>query len=68
MPKLVELYKRYLNYLRDLSYDNSEENREFVRNKLIAHRGYMEGYRKTTPYLHPDTWQDDREGRLSALE
>ena len=68
MSKLVELYKRYLNYLRDLSYDNSDERREFAKIKLIAHRGYMEGYRKTTPYLHPDTWQDDNERNLSNME
>jgi len=36
--------------------------------KLIAHRGYMEGYRKTTPFLHPDTWQDDNEGNLTNMK
>ena len=59
MSKFVELYKRCLSYLRELSYKHSEENREFVRNKLLAHRYYMEGFRRTDPYLHPDGWQDE---------
>ena len=58
----------YANYLRDLSFRHSEENLEFVKNKVIAHRYYMEGFRKTTPYLHPDTWQDDNEAQLSNME
>jgi len=58
----------YLNRLRDLSYNHSEERHEFAKTKLIAHRGYMEGYRKTTPFLHPDTWQDDNEVNLTNME
>jgi hypothetical protein len=62
---MKELFERYLNRLRDLSYDNSEERREFAKNKVLAHKFYMEGFRKTSPYLHPDNWQDDNEGQLS---
>jgi len=65
---MKELIERYLNYLRNLSYDHSEERREFAKTKLIAHRFYMEGFRKTTPYLHPDSWQDDRESQLPHME
>tara|TARA_R110001592_G_scaffold335627_1_gene620544 strand:- start:414 stop:623 length:210 start_codon:yes stop_codon:yes gene_type:complete len=60
--------KEYLNYLRDLSYSHSDERREFAEIKLLAHKFYMEGHRKTSPFLHPDTWQDDREGQLSTME
>ena len=58
----------YVNYLRDLSYKHSDERREFAKTKLLAHRYYMEGFRKTTPFLHPDTWQDDNESQLSNME
>ena len=58
----------YANYLRDLSYRHSDERREFAENKLLAHKFYMEGFRKTSPYLHPDAWQDDNEGQLSNIE
>ena len=64
---IASFFERYLNYLRDLSYDHSEERREFAQNKLIAHRGYMEGFRKTSPYVHPDDWQNDNEEKLSRL-
>ena len=63
--EITQTIKSYLDYLRDLSYIHSEERREFAQNKLIAHRFYMEGFRKTTPYLHPDDWQDDNEADLS---
>ena len=65
MNKIKEFISSYLDYLRDLSYRHSEENLEFTKNKLIAHRFYMEGFRKTSPYLHPDDWQDDNEVHLS---
>ena len=65
---MKQFFNDILNHLRNLSYDNSEERREFAKTKLIAHRGYMEGYRKTTPFLHPDTWQDDNESNLSNME
>ena len=58
--EITQTIESYFNYLRDLSYTHSDERREFAKTKLIAHRGYMEGYRKTTPFLHPDTWQDER--------
>ena len=65
---MKELFERYLNHLRDLSYNHSEERREFAENKLIAHRFYMEGFRKTTPFLHLDDWQDDNETQLLNME
>tara|TARA_R110002012_G_scaffold220367_1_gene391860 strand:+ start:838 stop:1038 length:201 start_codon:yes stop_codon:yes gene_type:complete len=65
---MKELFERYLSYLRDLSYKHSEENKVFIKNKILAHKFYMEGLRKTSPYLHPDSWQDDREEQLSKLE
>ena len=65
MNKIKEFISSYLDYLRDLPYRHSEENLEFTKNKLIAHRFYMEGFRKTSPYLHPDYWQDDNEVQLS---
>jgi hypothetical protein len=58
----------YANYLKDLSYDNSEERKQFAESKLLAHKFYMQGFRKTTPYLHPDTWQEDNEGQLPNME
>ncbi len=64
---MKQLLQKYLSYLRDLSYNHSEERREFAKIKLIAHLGYMEGYRKTTPFLHPDIWQDDNEQQLSEI-
>ena len=66
--EITQTIESYFNYLRDLSYDNSDERREFAKTKLIAHRAYMAGYRKTTPYLHPDTWQDDNERNLTNME
>ncbi len=64
---MKELVERYLNYLRDLSYRHSDERREFAKIKLIAHSCYMEGFRKTTPFLHPDDWQDDNESQLANM-
>ncbi len=34
-------YERYLNYLRELSYQHSDECLEFTRSKLQAHRYFM---------------------------
>ena len=68
MDNIREIIRSYLDYLRDLSYTHSEERREFAQNKLIAHRFYMEGFRKTSPYLHPDDWQDDNESQLSKQQ
>jgi len=56
---IVSFFEEYLTYLRDLSFTHSKSHREFVRNKLLAHRYYMEGFRRTDPYLHPDGWQDE---------
>ena len=56
---MKELFERYLNHLGNLSYDNSEERREFAKSKLLAHKFYMEGFRRYDPYTHPDTWQDE---------
>ena len=56
------------HYIENHSYAHSDERHEFAKTKLIAHRGYMEGYRKTTPFLHPDTWQDDNEGNLTNMK
>ena len=58
----------YSNHLRDLSYKHSEERKQFAESKLLAHKFYMQGFRKTTPYLHPDTWQEDNEGQLPNME
>ena len=66
--EITQTIESYLNYLRDLSYTQSEENLEFTKNKLIAHRFYMDGFRKTSPYLHPDDWQDDNEAQLSKQQ
>ena len=65
---MKQLIESYLNHLRDLSYKHSDERRVFAENKLLAHKFYMQEFRKTTPYLHPDTWQDDNEGQLSNME
>ena len=65
MNNIKEFIQSYLEYLRNLSYENSDERREFAENKLLAHKFYMEGLRKTSPYIHPDDWQDDNEGQLS---
>jgi hypothetical protein len=56
--EITQTINSYLDYLRELSWKNSEENQTFVKNKLLAHRDYMEYKRKTNPYLHPDDWQD----------
>jgi len=64
---LKKLFEKYLNFLRNLSYNHSQERREFAKIKLIAHLAYMQGYRKTTPFLHPDNWQDDNEQRLAEV-
>lgn len=58
----------YVDHLRNLSYDHSDERRQFAESKLLAHKFYMQGFRKTTPYLHPDTWQEDNEGQLPNME
>ena len=68
MNKIKEFFEDILNSLRDTAYAHSEERREFAKTKLLAHKFYMEGFRKTSPYLHPDDWQDDREGQLSSME
>ena len=68
MDKIREIIGSYLDYLRDLSFKHSEENLEFTKNKLLAHKFYMEGFRKTSPYLHPDDWQDDNESQLSKQQ
>jgi hypothetical protein len=64
---MKKLFESYLNHLRDLSYRHSDERREFAKIKLIAHHYYMEGLRKTTPFLHPDDWQDDNESQLANM-
>ena len=66
--EITQTIESYLNYLRDLSYRHSKENLEFTKNKLLAHKFYMEGFRKTSPYLHPDAWQDDNESQLSKQQ
>ena len=68
MNKIKEFFEDILNSLRDTAYAHSEERREFAKTKLLAHKFYMDGFRKTSPYLHPDTWQEDREGELSNME
>lgn len=68
MNKVKEFFEATLNSLRDTAYSHSEERRGFAKTKLLAHKFYLDGFRKTTPYLHPDTWQEDREGELSNME
>lgn len=65
---ILSFLTEYLNYLRDLSYNHSEERREFAKTKILAHRFYMEGHRKTSPFLHPDDWQNDNESQLPNIE
>ena len=65
---MKEFFENILNSLRDTAYSHSEERREFAKTKLLAHKFYMEGFRKTTPYLHPDTWQEDNEGNLPNIK
>jgi hypothetical protein len=50
----------YVDYLRNLSYDNSDERLHFTKNKLLAHRQFMEGLRRFDPYLHPDEWEKEK--------
>ena len=57
---IKQLLTKYLNYLRDLSYSQSTEHQAFIRNKLLAHRYYIDNMRLTDPYLHPDAWQDEK--------
>jgi len=57
---MKELIERYLTYLRDLSYENSDERLQFTKNKLLAHKYYMDGFRRTDPYLHPDDWETEK--------
>ena len=57
---MKKLFERYLNHSRDLSYKYSKEGLAFTRNKLLAHRYYMNDMRLTDPYLHPDAWQDEK--------
>ena len=59
MDRIKEFFEEILSELRELSYRNSEENIEFTKSKLLAHRQYMEGFRRYGPYTHPDTWQDE---------
>ena len=68
MDRIKEFFQEILSELRDLSYNHSEERRKFAESKLLAHKFYMQGFRKTTPYLHPDTWQEDNEGQLPNME
>ena len=56
---MKHLIERYLIYLRALSFRHSDECLEFTRIKLQAHRYHMIGSRTTSPYLNPDTWQDE---------
>ena len=56
---IKQLFERYLNYLRELSYQHSDECLQFTRTKLQAHRYFMISARTTNPYLHPDDWQDE---------
>ena len=65
---MKEFFENILNSLRDTAYSHSAERREFAKTKLLAHKFYMEGFRKTTPYLHPDTWQEDNEGNLPNIK
>ena len=56
---ITQTIESYLDYLREIYWKTSEENRTFARNKLLAHRQYMEYRRRTSPYVHPDEWQDE---------
>ena len=56
---MKQLFEKCLNYLRELSYQHSDECLEFTRIKLQAHRYFMISARSTNPYLHPNTWQDE---------
>ena len=56
---MKELIEEWLDYLRELSFKNSEENLEFTKSKLTAHRQYIKGFRRYGPYTHPDEWQDE---------
>ena len=59
MKRLVELFQEYLEYLRDLSEQNSDYRRQLATERLKAHREYMEHRRRYNPYIHPEEW--DRE-------
>jgi len=56
IKKLIESYKDYLNYLRDLSHRSSPIYRELAIERLKAHREYMDNRRRYNPYLHPEEW------------
>jgi len=51
------LIQQYLNHLRVLSDLNSEDHREFIHQKLEDHRQYIAGFKRYSPYLHPDEWE-----------
>ena len=68
MNRIKEFFEDILDSLRNTAYLHSEERRQFAESKLLAHKFYMQGFRKTTPYLHPDTWQEDNEGQLPNME
>jgi hypothetical protein len=58
MNKIKEFIHSYLEYLRNLSYEHSEDRREFAIERLRAHREYMKNKKSLNPYLHPETWDD----------
>ena len=58
MDKIKEFFQDILNELRDISYNNSPERKEFAIERLEAHRQFMKNKRALSPYLHPETRDD----------
>jgi len=53
---IKQFFEDILNELRNISYNHSEERREFAIRRIKGHRDYMSGHTRWDPYLHEDEW------------
>jgi hypothetical protein len=58
MNRIKEFFEDILDELRNISYNHSEERREFASLRLKHHREYMKGFTKINPYLHEEEWNE----------
>ena len=60
MDRIKEFFEEILYELRDISYNNSPERREFAIERIEGHRKYMRNETRWSPYLHEDEWDKRR--------
>jgi len=60
IDNIKEFFQEMLSELRDISYNNSPERREFAVERLEGHRKYMRNETRWSPYLHEDEWDKRR--------